>query len=237
MKITQDGFAVLEHDTHISRWAEQSGRLDHDQYLLPQLLPYIPYGGVVIDGGAFIGDHTIAYAEKVGKDGLVYAFEPNKEAYACLEYNTKKYPQVKPSSFGLGWSCTSNQIKINRSENAGAAYLTEDEEASGNDEMIWIIRIDDLKMERCDFIKLDVEGYEYDALRGAENTIHKTKPVIVLEINHPAMLRRNALPIGDFWKYIEFLGYAPDSDHSILIPPNIDMYTEPQYDIVLFPKK
>jgi hypothetical protein len=66
MKITKHGFAVLENDQWISRWAEEEGRLDHDQNMLPLILKHIYRGDTVVDVGAFIGDHTIAYSEKVG---------------------------------------------------------------------------------------------------------------------------------------------------------------------------
>ena len=76
--------AILETDNCICRFVEQSGRLDHDQNMLPIVLSYIPIGGVVIDVGAFIGDHTIAYLNKVRENGMVYAFEPYINAFECL---------------------------------------------------------------------------------------------------------------------------------------------------------
>ena len=59
MKITRHGFAIIEGDTHLGKWAEESGRLDHDQSALPQVLPFIPIGGIVIDIGANIGYYSL----------------------------------------------------------------------------------------------------------------------------------------------------------------------------------
>jgi hypothetical protein len=46
-----------------------------------------------------------------------------------------------------------------------------------------VLRIDDLLLESCDLIHLDIEGFEGVALQGAKETIKKFKPIICLEIN------------------------------------------------------
>src|SRR5262249_37578392 len=83
-KMLTNDIWVLEGD-QISNWVEQEGRLDHDQNFLPGILEHIKPGDTVIDVGAFIGDHTVAYAAKAKK---VIAFEPNPLAFECLKYNT-----------------------------------------------------------------------------------------------------------------------------------------------------
>ena len=74
MKITKEGIAILENDTHISKWVEESGKLDHDQNDIPLILKYINEGDTVVDCGAFIGDHTIAYLNRrsVNPEGGCY---------------------------------------------------------------------------------------------------------------------------------------------------------------------
>ena len=64
-----NGIATIESDLCISKWVRESGRLDHDQNMLPLLKPFIPLHGVVFDIGAFIGDHTIFYSNRVGDKG------------------------------------------------------------------------------------------------------------------------------------------------------------------------
>jgi tRNA G37 N-methylase Trm5 len=82
---------VIASDTHIGRWIEETGRLDHDQYLLPKIVPLIPEGGTVVDAGALYGDHTLAYAKAVGPYGEVFAFEPNPQSYTCLKKNMETF--------------------------------------------------------------------------------------------------------------------------------------------------
>lgn len=65
VKQTKEGWWVLADDTHLSKWVEEHGRLDHDE-AIASIVEHIPQGGVVVDAGASLGDHTIAYARKVG---------------------------------------------------------------------------------------------------------------------------------------------------------------------------
>ncbi len=89
-----ESIAVIEFDSHISSWVEEAGRLCHDSMVHESILPLIKEGDWVVDAGAYIGDHTIAYAEKVGSRGRVIAFEINPPALECLKHNAVLYPQI-----------------------------------------------------------------------------------------------------------------------------------------------
>jgi len=190
--------ATIDGDTHIGRWVIESGRLDHDQNMLPLLDAYIPSGGVVLDIGAYIGDHTVYYADRVGEGGLVVAFEPNPEAFVCLHHNTKHLPQVV--NHNVGASDSTHTIGIAKSPNGGASHAT----AIGG---IACITIDSLAMGRCDFMKLDCEGYEPRALRGAQNTIAQHRPVMLIEINDEA-LRRQGYSSEELIAMVVAMGYT-----------------------------
>jgi FkbM family methyltransferase len=198
MKIT-NGIAIIEDDTHISKWVKESGRLDHDQSMVPLALHHIKQGGIVIDAGAYIGDHTIAYAKAVGLDGLVFAFEPNPKAFECLEYNMRNYPNTTCFKQGLGSKTESKGI-TNYSGNYGINHITEGVGIS-------MTSIDELGMFGVDFIKIDVEGYELEILKGAKETIKKFKPVLLIEINR-GTLKREGVKENDIFSFLDELGYA-----------------------------
>lgn len=192
MKITKLSsgrtIATIEGDTHIGKWAIEAGRLDHDQNMLPLLKPYIPDGGIVVDAGAFIGDHTVFYARCVGDRGHVHAFEPNADAFACLHYNTSGLPVTQ---YNAGLGAEPSLQGISRSNNAGASHLID-----GNG--CRIIDLDSLHLDRLDFFKLDVEGFEVMALRGAKDTIARCKPVMLIEVNTAALQRQGYTPLHIF---------------------------------------
>lgn len=194
-----NGIALIANDTHICRWVKESNRLDHDQNVLPLILPLIPVDGMVVDAGAFCGDHTIAYAKKVGKSGIVMAFEPFNDSFDCLAYNMYDYPQVHCFKMALGneygkisASCTNN--------NFGMATISKSED--GNP----ILPLDDFMINKLDFFKIDTEGTEIDVLLGAIKTIEKFKPIMFIEVNEHT-LRVKGHTKNDLLKTISDLGY------------------------------
>lgn len=183
---TAQGWWVLKHDSHLSRWVEQAQRLDHDQPVLQRLAPYIKPGSVVYDLGAAIGDHTIFYLNAVGPHGVVVAFEPHPVQFECLKRNC---PRALCMPHAVG-------------ENEDEVWLFHEPDVIAGSRLIdpatqWPmsrhrrVTID----KNCaiagqvSFIKIDIEGCEPEALRGAQATIMRNRPVIWLEIN-PAALER-----------------------------------------------
>lgn len=197
MKIVHGKIAVIEGDTHISRWVEESGRLDHDQYALPLILEHIKAGDTVVDVGAFIGDHTVAYLDKVGKHGRVYAVEPNKAAFDCLKHNCPK-----AIALNLGLSDKEELLSYEASPNAGAGRIRK-----GGESEIKTVTLDSLAIDDASFIKIDAEGFELSILKGAVNTIKKSKPTMWIEINVEA-LRANGVAVSEVENLLLELGYS-----------------------------
>jgi len=215
VKILPNGIAVIEGDTHISKWVEESGRLDHDQYALPIILEHIEEGHLVVDAGAFIGDHTRSYLDKVGAGGIVMAFEPNPEAFECLVYNC---PEADTIPFGL--SDASTPARLGKRANAGASMIGDE------GEFIQLDRLDNYGLKQLDFLKLDVEGYEMNALEGARNTIAHFRPKMWIEINEYALNQQDCSP-REIYRFLEGFNYE-------IIPYPEDNI--PQYDILCIPQ-
>lgn len=215
MKILPNGIAVIEGDTHISQWVMDTRRLDHDEYTLGIVLPHIEEGAWVVDAGAFIGDHTVAYIKKAGPDGRVFAFEPNPAAYSCLCHNC---PEAV--TFNCGLSDRETAVNYSPNQNAGAGHI---EFGSGD---IKLVTLDSLNLRRCDFLKLDIEGCEYEALLGAQKTISIHRPIMWIEVNEGALARRNRVPYELLSFVTDTLGYEIEP-----FPPE----RGPQYDILCIP--
>jgi FkbM family methyltransferase len=211
--------ATIEGDTHISKWAIEAGRLDHDQNVLPLLKQYIPEGGVVIDGGAFIGDHTVFYAKCVGPIGNVYAYEPNELPFKCLMHNTDGMPVI---CFRAGLSNNHGTASSTYSPNAGASYLEPGD-------AVHLLTIDGMNLTRLDFLKLDIEGFELKALQGAIQTINRCRPVMLIEVNEEALNRQGSTG-QQLMDMVVSLGYTIRNIHKG------QPMTGPQFDILCTPQ-
>ena len=84
MKLTKEGWAIVDRDTHMGRWVEEHGRLDFDQAALRCYLPLFRQGDVLLNVGANIGCYAKAF---VGKASRIICIEPNGEALECLRHN------------------------------------------------------------------------------------------------------------------------------------------------------
>jgi FkbM family methyltransferase len=185
--LPHNGAWVLEGDTIISDEVERTGRLDFDS-LIPYVLKHIRPGDTVVDVGAFIGDHTVAYADAVGKEGEVYAYEPNPTAFKCLVHNTEGMSNVFGFCHALGSTNGLEQMDFSI-PNAASNYINH--EGKGASIQVRPLDVDAALFHRLDLIKIDVEGYELNVLQGAEKVIEKFHPIMVVEINEIALGRQN----------------------------------------------
>jgi FkbM family methyltransferase len=109
----------------------------------------------------------------------VYTFEPDELNFSCLDINCDG-PGFFKFLGGLGAKREKLSLQRKSSRNVGTHTIVN---TPGD---IQMYRIDDLNLSDCDLIHLDIEGYEKNALIGAEQTIKKFKPVIITERSHGA---------------------------------------------------
>lgn len=173
-------------------------------FLMTSFLKYhVREGGVCMDLGAERGWFSLLMAKLVGPNGRVDAFEPSPQSFARLQQNV--------SLNSWDWITLHNKAVSDRngtlhfvapSEDAqdedtaiddcsGAGYVRGDAaegsvvvEALSLDE-----HVDRCPLTRLDFIKMDIEGAELAALRGARRTVTRFKPVLAVEYNRKTALR------------------------------------------------
>lgn len=141
---------------------------------LLEALAYVDRWTVAIDGGANTGAYTRMLANRFER---VLSFEPTPDTFAALERNV--------SEWGLR-----DRVRIyeralsNRDEKVALATAPGRRSPSARivgEGTIPTVRIDDLELTDLAFLKLDVEGYEQQALEGAADTIRRYKPLIMFE--------------------------------------------------------
>jgi FkbM family methyltransferase len=154
-------------------------------------------GCVVVDVGANIGYYTILLADKVGKKGKVYAFEPDSTSFDILEKNIKANKLENVVAIKAAAGSREGKLELYKSEeNLGDHKLY----GKGKKEIVKVIRLDDFIKEKVDLIKIDTQGWEPEVIEGAKEIIKKWKPVMFLEYS-PASYRAAKL---DGKKMMEF---------------------------------
>jgi FkbM family methyltransferase len=149
------------------------------QYLL-QGICMPEQGDVVLDLGAYLGDSAVIFSRLVGPTGHVYSFEALPSQFAKLEKNLARFDCGNATAcFNAAWN--SNEELLMCENRASSAVGCGTIPVPG-------VRIDDFVrergIERVDFIKMDIEGAEQEALEGCERTIREFTPKLALSAYH-----------------------------------------------------
>lgn len=136
-------------------------------------------GDVVLDIGANVGFFTLLSSKLVGPDGHVYAFEPFPRNVYYLERHVRLNDVTNVTVQSLAIAATTGNARFGDGENASQARLSVIGELT-----VRTASLDDLladgRIPRPDFIKMDIEGAEGDALRGAAGLLSRGPLTIVL---------------------------------------------------------
>jgi FkbM family methyltransferase len=196
-------FFYLENDRYIG---QRIALEKYEPYETQLILKQAKVGDVVVDVGANIGYYTVLLADKVGKNGKVYAFEPDKTNFEILVKNIKEnnLKNVVPVNAAVGRK--EGKLKLHKSkDNLGDHKLYETHPPCGHSplkkggqngldkELVKIIKLDDYLADiKVNLIKIDTQGWEPEVIGGAKELIKKNKPVIFLEYS-PASYKQAKL--------------------------------------------
>jgi FkbM family methyltransferase len=129
-------------------------------------------GAVVVDAGANIGVYSQFLSRCVGPTGVVHAFEPSPKNFRRLQFATHKLANVHLSQTAVGKCSGRSKLYLSDKLNVDhRTYLAEGD--SRHSVPIDIVALDDYFKpgQRVDFIKMDIQGYELHALRGANRVL------------------------------------------------------------------
>lgn len=155
----------------------------HPEHYFPKELIMFGADEVFVDGGAYNGDSVAAFMQALaqqnaGPPAKVFAFEPDIATFTLLEQNTAELPQCVCINAGIWHKATT--LRFNAS-NALSSALTD---APDGDE-IALDTIDNVVAgEKVTFIKMDIEGAELEALKGAQATISAHYPTLAISLYH-----------------------------------------------------
>ncbi len=169
---------------------------------------------VAIDCGANIGVHTIEWAKHMDGWGEVIALEAQERIFYALAGNITMNNCFNAKAIWAAVGAESGMIKVPSPNyfvpsTFGSLEIrkTDTTEFIGqeidyaSDKLIEtkMLAIDDLELPRIDLIKIDIEGMEMEALAGADNSIMRCKPQLIVEI-----IKSNEEELLDFLKKREY---------------------------------
>ena len=175
-----------------------SERRFYERDLLEHTRTLLAPGDLVVDAGAYIGNHSLFWAGVVG--ARVLAFEPNRESFAMLEANLALNDSgglVTPHSFALGARESRAALRVPDFHNRGNTIVEPAPEGP-----VVVRPLDALEVPTpVRLMKIDVQGMELDVLQGAESTIRRDMPYLYVEATTGAELGALLVLLAS-WGYV-----------------------------------
>lgn len=205
-----------------SNWLTFYDKAKNDGQLIESVIQdfyssFLSANAIALDGGANVGYHTTGLSHHL-ENGLVIGVEANRNTFETLQANCNSQFNIKLIYAALQDDHDLSSMLFHcSSSHPGRSglkklwdLLTPGEVEYNAPDVVPACTIDnivkDLSLDRLDFIKLDLEGGEYSALRGGARTISSLRPIIVTEHSHlaPAL---NDYDLREYFDWIHLLGY------------------------------
>ena len=153
-----------------------------------------------LDIGANVGGYSYYFS---GKFEAVDAFEPIEE----ITYRLKSLKNRNVTTHDVALSNINGHLKfyipIRNGKIVPPLASLEKRGESCDERLVSVRRLDDYGFDDVDLIKIDVEGHEYDVLKGSAATIGKSLPILIVEIEQ----RHNVQPIERVFDLVRGFGY------------------------------
>lgn len=168
-------FLIYKNDNVISKAIRLFGEYCHAEVDI--ISKYVPKDGNYIDIGTNIGYHAVAVHKAT--DSNVLAFEPNFSHFAVASYNAKQFNKIQ--LINAAASDHDNVFKMKTFDPSVESNYGDIHKSIDGPIEVQAIKLDQIEMSNCHFIKYDVEGHEFEALQGSTKIISKYRPVIMYE--------------------------------------------------------
>lgn len=146
---------------------------------LPYLLEKREEHEVFIDGGCYDGANVIQFLKWAGNSRkTVYAFEPDRQNVEKCNIILKKVNGLTYYLIAKGLWTSSATLNFSSKANEASSFT------QNGGTQIPVTSLDEEVHERVTFVKLDIEGAEYEALKGAERIIRQYKPKLAISVYH-----------------------------------------------------
>lgn len=157
---------------------------EYEQEIFDIAKEYVKKDDIVLDIGAHQGIYTTLFSSLIGENGKVYAFEPHPTNFKYLQKNSSE--NIIPIMKAIGSYNGEATLRIfNRYGTTGHGFKVGD--IPDETLVVEMITIDSFvkqnNIDKLDFIKIDVEHWEIEVLKGALETINRFKPKMIIEVH------------------------------------------------------
>ncbi|MBK8444038.1 MAG: FkbM family methyltransferase [Sphingobacteriales bacterium] len=177
-----------------------------DRDRINEIRNYVKEGMTVLDIGANIGFYTLLLSRLVGKSGKVYAFEPDATNFRHLSNNVRNCSNVVLHQAAVGEK--SGNIKLFHSSDLNVDHQTFDSGEGRPYTEIPCVALDDVipTPQKVDFIKIDIQGYEYYAFKGMSQLLQRSQPLLLMGEVWPYALQKAGTSVAQYLQLLQQAG-------------------------------
>lgn len=177
-----------------------------DAFEIELLKQHIKQGDTVLDIGANIGFYATILSNIVGEKGKIHCFEPDVTNFNHLKKTTASYKNIIVNNKAVGPK--TETIKIYTSKELNVDHRTYEPEEYDQEIEIAAVSIDDyLKDTKVDFIKMDIQGFEMEVMKGMKDTLKNNPKVKMISEFWPYGLRKAGSSLSDYFNLLKELNF------------------------------
>jgi FkbM family methyltransferase len=181
------------------------------------LSQWLARGDTALDVGANFGSYSVKMSQIVGKNGLVFAFEPVPQTFSLLTIVLESAQCSNVFALNMACSNTNGLVSMCVPDDAlsGENLYQASIHGDGSSRVTAVsIRVDDLPLplDGLTLAKIDAEGHDAQVIEGMWNTINRLMPVLIVE-HPPAEIVARLSAIGYTWTRQE------SSPNTVFLPP------------------
>lgn len=181
----------------------------HESNSTEEVKKIITPGMKILEVGANIGYYALLETRLAGPTGHLYAMEPSPFNFALLERNLKLNGLKNYDLYNTAAGADNGTAKFLLSGRSNLSTFIEREDLTGEEVDVSVITLDEfMKDKKVDFIRMDVEGYEKEILKGAEKTLMEgNRPKYFFIEIHSDLLHKKNSSAKEIFEFLQSHGY------------------------------
>ncbi|HRP53615.1 MAG TPA: FkbM family methyltransferase [Fluviicola sp.] len=201
-----------------------------------KLMSLVKKDAVVLDIGTNYGTTILQFAQLVGEAGLCFGFEPDPINFKICQENLRlnHFKNIQVENCGLGHVAGTFELVVDTASNRGGNRIGIDS-VGKETHQVSVVPLDDWikdkNLTKVDLIKIDVEGYEMNVLKGAKEMLQKFKPMLFIELDD-SNLKLQGSSSKELVSFLTFLGYGIQHAENKQVILETDPFEGTHFDVV-----